>query len=63
MVILGMENLYSLTGLQWLFVFGASIVMGVTLFFTGNPHARVRSFVLMTIGAFIVIITSIIFLS
>ena len=51
------ENLYSVTGLQWLIIFGSSIAMGFLLFLLGHDlNHRLKLFGVMTIGTFIIII-------
>ena len=60
-----MENLYSLTGLQWLIIFGMSIGMGAIGALVSNAWTRYDAllmFLSLSVGTFIVILISRIYL-
>ena len=60
-----MENLYSLTGFQWLFIFGISIAMGalgVLVGYTQTYRSALIDFLIGSVCSFIVILISRIFL-
>tara|TARA_B110000196_G_C20485316_1_gene359835 strand:- start:193 stop:396 length:204 start_codon:yes stop_codon:yes gene_type:complete len=66
MVILGMENLYFLTGFQWLFIFRLSRGMralGVLVGYTKTYRSALIDFLVASLGSFIIIIICQIYLA
>ena len=60
-----MENLYSLTGLQWLIIFGMSIGMGAIGALVSNAWTRYDAllmFLSLSVGTFILILIGRIYL-